>query len=51
MILAAAIVFATLLAGWLLRYEIYGPYNLNHRNRFTGATCRVSEECWFISNK
>jgi hypothetical protein len=40
-ILAAAIVLATLIAAWPLRYELYGPYNMSHRNRFTGATCRV----------
>jgi hypothetical protein len=45
-ILAAAIVVATLIGAWLLRYEQYGPYNMIHRNRFTGATCNVDVNCW-----
>jgi hypothetical protein len=51
--LAAAIVFATLVAGWMLRYESLlgtGPNEWHmQRNRFTGAVCFMFEECWFTS--
>ena len=42
--LAAA---AALLAAWMFRFETVGPYGIEHRNRFTGATCHHTEECWF----
>jgi hypothetical protein len=44
-ILAAAIVHATLLAAWMFRYETIGG-TYEHRNRFTGATCAVDKDCW-----
>jgi hypothetical protein len=50
-ILAGAIVFATLVAAWMFRYEAYGAYNASHRNRFAGAACHSSEECWFTNGK
>jgi len=45
--LALAIVFASLVAGWLLRFENLGSGM--QRNRITGEVCHVSEECWFSS--
>jgi hypothetical protein len=51
LILALAIVFATLFAAWMFLYESYGLYNASHRNRFTGATCHASEECWFSNGR
>jgi hypothetical protein len=50
-LLPAAIVFATLIGAWMFRYDSYGLYNASHRNRFTGATCHASEECWFSNGK
>ncbi len=48
LILATVIVFATMVGAWMFRYE---PFNtFSHRNRFTGATCDISEECWFGAN-
>jgi hypothetical protein len=35
-----------LLVVWMFRFETYGPNNSLHRNRITGATCSVAEECW-----
>jgi hypothetical protein len=46
LILALAIVFATLVAAWMFRYECMGPYCHTHRNRLTGAECSSSEGCW-----
>lgn len=43
-ILAGAIVFATLVGAWMFRYEEHG---FGHRNKITGAICAVREECWF----
>jgi hypothetical protein len=40
-----ATVFAVLVGGWMFRYEPIGQ-GFEHRNRFTGATSRVSLECW-----
>lgn len=48
-LLAAAVVFAAVLMGWLFKYETYGPYDAMHRNRITGATCPVQMSCWFSS--
>lgn len=48
-VLAAAIVFAVLVAAWLMRYETIGQYGFHHKNRFTGAVCRVHDSCWFES--
>jgi hypothetical protein len=45
--LALAIVFASLLAAWLVRFENLGSGM--HLNRVTGEVCHVSEECWFSS--
>jgi hypothetical protein len=47
-VLAAAIVFAVLVAAWMLRYEITAG-GVWHVNRFTGAVCAISESCWFRS--
>jgi hypothetical protein len=44
---AVAIIFATLVGGWMFRYE--PVYRTLHQNRFTGAVCHISEECWFES--
>jgi hypothetical protein len=30
----------------MFRYEPIGRDNLFHRNRFTGAVCHSTEECW-----
>jgi hypothetical protein len=47
-LIAAAIVLAVLIAGWMFRFEsIMG--GAVHRNRFTGAVCYIHEECWFTS--
>jgi hypothetical protein len=46
LILAAAIVFATLVSAWMLRYECIGPYCVTHKNRITGAECPANENCW-----
>jgi hypothetical protein len=48
-VLAAAIIFATLIGAWMFRYETYRE--ILHRNRFTGAVCRVTVECWFSSDR
>lgn len=41
MLRAASIVFATVVAAWMFRYE---PISLiGHRNRFTGAVCNPSQ--------
>ena len=42
MILAGAIVFAAFI---MFTYETYGPLNLYHRNRLTGATCPTTDTC------
>jgi hypothetical protein len=47
--LAAAIVFAVIVGGWMFRYDNYGLGV--HKNRFTGAACFIQEECWFSSDK
>lgn len=44
-VLAAAIVFAVVVAGWMLRYELIAGAGL-HKNRLTGVVCRVWESCW-----
>lgn len=47
-LLAAAIVVAILVLGWMFRYEpVYGARM--HQNRFTGAICMINEECWWSS--
>jgi hypothetical protein len=48
-LLAAAIVFATLLGAWMFRYEQAFRDHQMHRNRITGVICPISEECWFRS--
>lgn len=48
-LLAAAIVFGVFVGAWMFRYDSFGRDNASHRNRFTGATCHASEECW-LSN-
>ena len=47
--LAIAIIFATLIGAWMFRYESVGSGLVTHRNRFTGAVCRIEEDCWFRS--
>jgi hypothetical protein len=42
--MAAAIIFATVTAAWMFRYESYG--DRYHRNRITGAICDIIEDCW-----
>lgn len=44
-LVAAAFAIALLVVARILRYEPYGPDQ--HRNRYTGAVCNISEECWF----
>jgi hypothetical protein len=44
-LIAIAIIFATIVLGWMFRYEPARD-NLFHRNRFTGAVCPSTEECW-----
>jgi hypothetical protein len=43
-LLALAIIFATLVGAWMFRYEQVGSFE--HRNRFTGALCSYEENCW-----
>ncbi len=45
-ILAAAIVFATVIGAWMFRYELIGPKGLEHQNRLTGAVCDTTVSCW-----
>ena len=45
-LLVVAIVFATLLGAWMIRFETLNSDPLVHRNRFTGAICSLDEECW-----
>lgn len=45
--LAAAIVFAVLVAAWMLRYEDLGSGM--HRNRITGNVCLTIDSCWFCN--
>jgi hypothetical protein len=49
--LAVAIIFATLVGAWMFRYEPVGSGLVTHRNRFTGAVCRIEEDCWFRSTQ
>lgn len=44
-----AIVLATLIGGWMFRYES-GRNGAIHTNRFTGAVCQSHESCWFTSS-
>jgi hypothetical protein len=46
-LLAVAIIFATLIAAWMFRYETLGQNGVTHRNRLTGVVCLVRDECWF----
>jgi hypothetical protein len=43
-VLAAAIIFATIIFSWMFRFETidFGA----HRNRITGAYCPIAVECW-----
>jgi hypothetical protein len=49
-LISGAIVVAAILVVWAFRFETYGPNNNYHRNRLTGATCPISEGCWFGSD-
>jgi hypothetical protein len=43
-----AIIIAAILLSWTFRYETVGfGIRAMHVNRFTGAMCPVSVECWF----
>ena len=42
----ALAVLVLLLLSWIFRLHYERVSNFEHRNRFTGATCPVSEECW-----
>ena len=44
--LAGAIVFATLVAAWMFRYECMDKNCISHKNRFTGAQCVSDRSCW-----
>lgn len=48
-LIAIAIIFATIVFAWMFRYERAGKENLFHRNRFTGAVCHSTAECWFTT--
>jgi len=41
LVLSGAIVFMTIVAVWMLRYETFGP-----GNRLNGAVCWISQDCW-----
>jgi len=47
--LAGAIVFATVVAAWMFRYEDTKQADV-HRNRITNAVCYAEDECWFTSD-
>ena len=42
-LLTVSILLILLNVAWYFRYE---TYNVHHRNRYTGVTCFVNEECW-----
>jgi hypothetical protein len=48
-LVAAAIIFAALVAAWMLRYEGTKQMGI-HRNRITNVRCYVEDECWFKSD-
>jgi hypothetical protein len=48
MILAEAIVFATIVGGWMSTYETL-PSGSAHRNRWTGVVCDIADHCWLKS--
>lgn len=48
-VLAAAIIFATLVGAWMMRYEHLGPGV--QKNRLTGAMCHPTQSCWFESSE
>jgi len=47
-ILAIVLGVSALLFAWMFRFETLGT---SHRNRFTGATCPINEECWIGSRQ
>jgi hypothetical protein len=47
-ILAIVLGVSALLFAWMFRFETFGT---SHRNRFTGATCPINEECWIGSRQ
>jgi hypothetical protein len=51
MALAASIVFATVVAAWMFRYDERESYSIGHRNRFTGVVCFKADSCWFSSDE
>ena len=50
-ILTLVIAAAILVVAWMVRYEWADKYGFYHRNRFTGAVCYRSAECWFTSER
>lgn len=44
-VLALAILFAVVVGAWMFAFETLNPHE--HRNRFTGMVCQISENCWF----
>jgi hypothetical protein len=44
-LLAAAILLAILVGAWMFRYQPFADGRA-HVNRFTGAVCGISQECW-----
>ena len=48
--LATAIFFAVTVGAWMARYETLDNSGYWHRNRLTGAVCRVGHECWMESD-
>ena len=48
---ALVIASAILLMAWMVRFESADKYGFFHRNRFTGAVCYRTTECWFTSER
>jgi type II secretory pathway component PulF len=42
---AGGIFLLAVILGWMFAYET-NPRGYTHRNRFTGAVCSFSENCW-----
>jgi len=45
--LTASIIVATLVGAWMFRYEAIEGVPAIHKNRFTGAVCLTTRECWW----
>ena len=48
-VLAVAVGCTFVITAWLFRFETLDGYGNRHRNRLTGVTCLLMEECWFHS--